>query len=641
MYICEDPKLLAEWDWDENNKISLDPHKITHGSTKKAHWICEQGHKYIARIDHRTIMKSGCPYCAKKLPIVGENDLATTHPHLLDEWDYEKNNKLPKDYLSGSSKKVNWICKDCGNKWQTTIADRALQGSNCPTCALIKRGQAKTKSTIEKNGSLAESFPELIKEWDYEKNTTITPHDVHRSSNINVWWKDSLGHSWKASVRNRVIGGIGCPICAGKKVLHGFNDLSTKFPQIAQEWHPTKNGNLLPSNITAHNDKKVWWLCPMCGESYETSIYSRTSLKTGCPICANRTVVTGKNDLATIFPEIASEWNYSKNGNLLPTDFVFGSNQRVWWQCKHGHEWQATIVDRTTGRGCPTCAKESRPLSRQKTYLMNKGSLSDRYPDIAKQWHTTKNGTLTPNDVTSGSSRTVWWVCEKGHEWQALVYSRVKGNGCPFCNYEHSTSFPEQAIYYYLKQITTAINRYKLNGRELDIFLPSLNVGIEYNGRYYHKNRISQDTDKLLFFKKHSIRVIVIHEGNVSEINNDTIYFKYVNSEYCNLDFVINAITALCSLPSIEVDINRDRSNIYSQYIESEKANSLAAKYPWLIDEWDYEKNGKLTPWNISYGSQKMVHWKCSKCGYKWETAAYSRKNSGCPQCANRIRKHK
>ena len=631
-YVSDNAQLMAEWDFEQNNTIGLDPHQLTHGSTKKAHWICSNKHKFIARIDHRTIMGSGCPYCAGKIPIIGENDLATTHPHLLEEWDYENNTEQPKNYTAGSNKKVNWICHECGNRWQSKVINRALRNSSCPNCMRIQRGVTRTKKTIETNGSLAVTFPKIADQWDYAKNDPLKPTDVHASSKDIVWWVGSCGHSWSASISNRVAG-TGCPVCAGKSVLSGFNDLKTKFPEIADEWHPSLNGDLSPTQITAHNDKKVWWICPKCNEPYFTSIYSRTSLKTGCPVCTNRDVRIGINDLATTHPALAMEWSSKHNGNLRPTDVVAGSNKTVWWECTNGHEWQAAVATRISGCGCPICAKEIRPVTRQKTYLAKNGSLAENRPEIAAQWHPEKNGSLTPYDITAGSDVPVWWICEKGHEWEATVSSR---RGCPYCNNEHNSSFPEQILYYYLAKVTQAINRYKFNGREIDIYLPELNIGVEYNGRYYHKNRKQQDIAKYDFFKKNGIRIIVINECDFKAVDGDTIYYPYKNSDYLTMDDIVITVLRMCSLPIVDVDIKRDRAQIFENYIFQEKSNSLAEKYPWLIDEWDYEKNGKLTPWLVSYGSNKRIHWICQKCRYRWEAVASSRKNSGCPCCANR-----
>ena len=554
-YVSDYPHLIAEWDWELN---TIDPYKITHGSTKHAHWICMQKHKFSARIDHRTIMGSGCPYCAGKLPIPGQNDLATTHPYLIVEWDYEKNTKKPEDYLAGSNSKASWICRECGNHWDTSIYHRAIKNSKCPECMRIQRGKTKTQTTIALHGSLADVYPKLAAQWDYSKNGELKPTDVHSNSKSRVWWLCEKGHSWSAIIQNRVTGN-GCPVCSGKAVLIGFNDLETTFPDIAAQWHPTKNEKLLPSMVTARSGKRVWWLCPTCNEDYRAIIYSRTSQGNGCPVCANKVVRVGINDLATTHPHIAKEWHPTKNGILKPTDIVAGSNSHFWWRCEKGHSWRATANDRKSGRGCP------------------------------------------------------------------------------YCNNEHSSSFPEQLLYYYLQQTTCAINRHKLSGREIDIYLPTLNIGIEYNGQYYHQNRKQQDAEKYDFLRSQGVRIIVVHEGDQEFVDGDNIFYRYKNSDYLNLDRVVYQVLELCALPAVDVDIQRDRPKIYEQFIFQEKLNSIAVKYPWLIEEWDYERNGKLTPWLVSYGSHKRIHWKCRKCNYHWLAVAYSRKTSGCPRCANRV----
>jgi hypothetical protein len=64
-------------------------------------------------------------------------------------------------------------------------------------------------------------------------------------------------------------------------------------------------------------------------------------------------------------------------------------------------------------------------------------SLAEKYPEVAAQWHPTKNGELTALDVSSGSNKKVWWKCNVGddHEWSAIIYSRaINGNKCPICS---------------------------------------------------------------------------------------------------------------------------------------------------------------------------------------------------------------
>ena len=167
----------------------------------------------------------------------------------------------------------------------------------------------------------------------------------------------SNGHEYKSMVYDRK-NGCNCPICSGHKVLIGYNDLATVNPKLSSEWHPTKNGDLTPQHVTAGSRKKVWWLCTN-GHEWHAQICSRKE-GYGCPYCAGQRVLVGVNDLATISPRLASEWHPTKNGDLNPTDVMAGSNKKVWWICKEGHEWEAVISIRKAGRGCPICYKNSR-----------------------------------------------------------------------------------------------------------------------------------------------------------------------------------------------------------------------------------------------------------------------------------------
>lgn len=181
-----------------------------------------------------------------------------------------------------------------------------------------------------------------------------------------VWWTCDKGHEWKAPVSNRN-NGRGCPYCSGRFAIPGETDLATANPKLATEWHPTKNGALTPKTVAANSDKKVWWL-GKCSHEWEARIGDR-SRGNGCPICAGKRVMHGYNDFASFNPELTAEWHPTKNGNLLPQNVTCYSNKKVWWVGKCGHEWEASIADRSQGHGCPICAKEIR---RQKTIERNK-----------------------------------------------------------------------------------------------------------------------------------------------------------------------------------------------------------------------------------------------------------------------------
>ena len=152
----------------------------------------------------------------------------------------------------------------------------------------------------------------------------------------------------------------GCPYCMNKKLLKGFNDLETKRPDIAEEWHPTKN-TFSPQDVLVCKYIKVWWL-GKCGHEWEAYINQRTNIKspTGCPYCAGKKVLEGFNDLKTLRPEIAEEWDYEKN-ELQPTEVTVGSAKLIWWKCKNGHSWQQQIAFRTSKKVnpiCPVCKKQ-------------------------------------------------------------------------------------------------------------------------------------------------------------------------------------------------------------------------------------------------------------------------------------------
>ena len=149
-----------------------------------------------------------------------------------------------------------------------------------------------------------------------------------------------------------------CPYFSNYKVLKGFNDLATIYPEIAKEWHTTKNGGLKPDEFGAGTDKKVWWKCDK-GHEWEATIVTRTHYEASCPVCANRKLLVGYNDLATTYPEIAKEWHPNKNRNLKPTDLMAGANKKVWWKCEAGHEWEALVASRTMQhQNCPYCSNQ-------------------------------------------------------------------------------------------------------------------------------------------------------------------------------------------------------------------------------------------------------------------------------------------
>ena len=466
---------------------------------------------------------------------------------------------------------------------------------------------------------------ELMAEWNWAKNNALgfDPQILTQGSHTRVWWICKKGHSYEAQIKNRV-SGSSCPFCSNRKVQSGYNDLATTNPIIASEWNYEKNKGLLPTMVPAGSQKKVWWKC-FLGHEWDATVVNRIN-GTGCPYCSNHKVLEGYNDLATTNPKLAIEWNYEKNKDLSPKMVVPGSLKKVWWKCSHGHEWQETVVKRTArGYNCPFCSSHK--------VLAGFNDLATKHPDVAKEWHPTKNGSLTPCEVSASSKKKAWWICSKGHEWQAAIGSRTDLRaGCPICNQEMKTSFPEQAILFYLRKITSAESRNNDFGKEIDVYLPEYKIGIEHNGKFYHKDKKEADKQKILFFVERNIRIITVAEGYRNTVHNDIIeYEASTNKE--SLNWAIRELLKKIGLTEMHIDVENDASEIYSQYIIAEKENSLAVKLPEIAQEWNYEKNGLLTPEMISNASGKKVWWKCSK-GHEWQATVNDRKKGyGCKIC--------
>lgn len=136
----------------------------------------------------------------------------------------------------------------------------------------------------------------------------------------------------------------------------GFNDFATKYPQLAEEWSD-RNLPLTPDTVNDKSRKNVWWKCRTCGFEWKSVIYSRAN-GSMCPVCAERAILTGYNDLATTDTHLISEWDFDKNTSFSPEHISRHSMYGVWWKCPLNHSYKARISDRVSGMGCKVCDKE-------------------------------------------------------------------------------------------------------------------------------------------------------------------------------------------------------------------------------------------------------------------------------------------
>lgn len=217
-----------------------------------------------------------------------------------------------------------------------------------------------------------------------------------------------------------------------RKPTPGIDSLAADHPEVAAQWHSTWNGDKTPEDYLAGSGHKGWWRCDL-GHVWQAKICMR-SRGSGCPYCSGNKVLIGFNDLATTEPDVAGEWNEVWNPGLSPQDFTRGSQKVVWWRWSKDHNWRAAISTRSAGHGCPVCAGRK--------VLVGFNDLASQRSDVAATWHPTKNRPLTPKKVTLHSSKVAWWRCSEGHEWQATIYNRSNGSGCPGCSKYHLPPTP-------------------------------------------------------------------------------------------------------------------------------------------------------------------------------------------------------
>lgn len=334
------PEIVTEW---SPRNLPLSPEDISYGSKKVYWWKGKCGHEWEASAKARS-QGEKCPICSGKRIIPGINDLVSMMPELAAEWSPQ--NPVPATSVGvGSHKKAIWQGK-CGHEWTAVIRSRT-SGAGCPYCSHNR--------VLAGFNDLDYLFPRIAREWS-TANLPLLPSHVTAFSNRKVSWICEKGHQWDALISTRSYGSK-CPYCSGMKILIGFNDLKTTHPQLAEEWS-SRNDELLPDSVNQKSTENVWWHCNTCGNEYRAVIKSRAKGK-GCPVCAERTVVSGHNDLATTDPELTLEWGHEKNVNVQPFAVSRKSMHTVWWKGRCGHRWKDKIYNRAIEKaGCIYCAKE-------------------------------------------------------------------------------------------------------------------------------------------------------------------------------------------------------------------------------------------------------------------------------------------
>ena len=573
MQTVSESHLIQRWDYEKNAERGLDPSVLTCGSNKNAWWICEKGHSFQRKISAQFFKGIGCPICSNHLVVKGINDFLSSCPEQMADWDFEKNAGIDPSSLSvGNNTRVNWKCHICGYEWRGMIHEAAEKAINCPKCSRKERGEKRHLLSLCQNGCLSDE--KLLKDWDYEKNSFL-PSEVTNYSAQYVFWKCHVcGYEWKAKVSNRTHG-RGCPCCGRKVVVPGVTDLATTHPDIAKEWHPTKNGDLKPTDVLYGSRKMIWWLCPV-GHEYQANLLDRAK-KTGwngtnCPICNSRKQTSFREQaiyyyVKKLYPETLSRFKPEGFGKFELDIYIPEIRFAIEYD---GAAWHKNSGFEREERKFQLCQKNNIKLIRIKEQMPN-----ELEPFLA-------NEILSFDDFESEEGFT-----------QVIhgVLQRIDFRG-----------------FYRMHPIDVDLHRDRFEiMRYATEIKHSFAEANPEKAKQWHPTK--NGTLKPTMFKPKSN------------------FLAWWLCSDCGAEYEDKINGGGCPFCKDKYLSSRHRMNAV-------KKNG-AISNPLLLKEWDYEKNGEISPELFPRASDRKVWWKCSKCGHEWQSKISNREHGrGCPKCA-------
>ncbi|WP_416046467.1 zinc-ribbon domain-containing protein [Mycobacterium intracellulare] len=651
------PDVAANWHPTLNAPTG--PGDVSHASGYRAWWKCGDpncGHEWQTAVANRTTGKqTGCPLCSRahKHEAEAGESLADLHPELLAEWHPHLNGQLdPRRLKPGSSVAAWWRCRTCNHEWQTTVALRAKAGTGCGPCSYKKRGTLR--KTPAPDASLAERFPHLVGEWDWDANAGINPAELKPGSDLLVWWQcERRSHRWQARVYRRTgPNPNGCPDCThlpdeGRSFAH-LN------PDIALEWHPTRNGDRRPNEFKPSSAYKAWWKCLARGHEWQVSIGNRNgSTASTCPTCTMwgtsasqiriayeliaagvpvvldhpRIPVSGRRPVAAdiVVPDYCVVIEYDGSQYHAAAGAVDRDRRQsvalteAGWTVIRIRPQALEAIDRQCVRvGNNATVKQIAVATLMKlstighhaakldAYLedpelwagsdadravlnLKSRSLMSEFPDIAAEWHPTRNGTRTPHDINPGSKVPVWWLCPQcGHEWRVRPGHRTKegGTGCPQC----------------AAKVRAVQVRTPKPGRSMAEVYPQLL-------RIFHPT------------KNGDLDLRSVNAGTTREI--------WWRCPDCGHEWSTKAGRNSGCRPCGSKRRGR-------QIATPEPGKSLADLHPAIASQWHPTKNGDLFPSQVREGTARLVWWLCHDCGREWRRSPGARvaSGAGCRRCA-------
>ena len=575
-YVSVNAQLMEEWDWEKNNLLGIFPGLTTLGSNRMVWWQCNNGHQWEMRVTQRA-RGQGCPFCSNRRVLPGYNDLMTTHPDIAAQWDYENNILEPQNITYGSNEVVWWKCS-LGHKYQMSVHKKVSRNVICPVCSGHK--------TVPGINDFETAYPEMAKEWHPTKNGDLKPSVISKKNGRRIWWQCGHGHEWQATVRDRVIDNTGCPFCSARR-LTSYSEqaiyyyIKKLYPDAINRFKDDFDNGMeldiyIPSiRLGVEFDGAAWH----CGEDAyrrEREKYAICKRKGIALIRVKEITEENRLDVADAVYIIEKKRNKKELAEVIQAILDSIDRESNMWTRKNPYHFRSKID--------VNLERDGNEIREFLTIIPN--SLEKLRPDLAKEWHPTRNGKLTPGMFGINSNDYAWWKCSTcGHEWRTTIIHRggKRNSGCPECSKV-------------------------IRGKTFT------KIKVKENGSLAENN-------PLLAAEWHPLKNESLLPTDIASKCNKKVWWLCPR---CNHEWE--------ATPN-----NRVKGSgcpCCSGRVPKIGENDFETLFPVLAEEWDFKKNFPDKPNEFLPKSSRRVWWKCRLCGFEWNSEIRNRANGhGCPAC--------